>query len=129
LRKTKTREEILLLFESINTPLTANKIYSYLKCKNITLSSIYRTLDTFTINNILIKNTDSNGVAIYTLKQEKHSHYLECKNCHTKVELGYCPYHNINDKINDEFNFQVDEHNVVIYGTCKDCSKKNTTQI
>lgn len=122
LKKTKTREEILTLFETNTTPLTANGIYNALKDKNITLSSIYRTLETFTNENILIKNIDPKGIALYTRKQEKHSHYLECKNCHSKVELGYCPYHKINDDINDEFNFEVDEHNVVIYGTCKDCN-------
>jgi Fe2+ or Zn2+ uptake regulation protein len=89
LKKTKTREEILSLFESISTPLTANDIYEKLKNKNITLSSIYRTLETFTNQNILIKNIDPKGIAIYTLKQEKHTHYLECKNCHSKVELEY----------------------------------------
>ena len=124
LKKTKTREQLLSLFESTNTPLTANEIYEKLKDRNITLSSIYRTLDTFTNENILVKNIDQKGIAIYTLKQEKHSHYLECKSCHSKVELAYCPYHKINDDINDEFNFEVDEHNVVIYGTCKNCNKK-----
>ena len=118
------KQEVLILFESANTPLTANEIYERLKTKNITLSSIYRTLEKFTVENILIKNIDPKGTAIYTLKQEKHSHYLECKNCHSKVELGYCPYHKINDHINNEFNFEVDEQNVVIYGTCKDCNKK-----
>jgi len=59
LKKTKTREEVLILFESANTPLTANEIYERLKTKNITLSSIYRTLEKFTVENILIKNIEN----------------------------------------------------------------------
>lgn len=124
MKKTKTREEILNLFSKSTEPLTANDIYQQLKDKGITLSTIYRSLDTFTASGLLIKGTDVSNVAIYTLKKEHHAHYLECKNCHTKVELEYCPYHKINDKINKDFNFKVDEQNVVIYGTCRDCSKE-----
>ena len=124
MKKTKTREEILSLFSIATEPLTAGEIYSELKDKDITLSTIYRSLETFTSTGILIKGTDANGVSIYTLKKEKHAHYLECKNCHTKVELEYCPYHKVNDKISKDFDFKVDEQNVVIYGTCKDCNKE-----
>ena len=124
LKKTRTRENILELFKNSPTPLTANDIYESLKDKNITLSSIYRTLETFSNQDLLIKDTDQKGIAIYTLKKDKHSHYLECKNCHKKTQLDYCPYHKVNHKINAEFDFLVDEHNVVIYGLCKDCNKK-----
>ena len=125
LKKTKTREEILSLFQNSNSPLMANDIFEKLKDKNITLSSIYRTLETFTNEGLIIKNLDPKGTALYTIKQEKHSHYLQCKNCKKKVELEYCPYHKINDKIGKDFDFEVDEHNVVIYGTCKNCNKKD----
>ena len=124
LKKTRTREYIIELFQNSSIPLTANDIFDQLKDKDITLSSIYRTLETFTTKDILIKDIDPKGIAIYTLKQEKHSHYLECKSCHSKIELGYCPYHKVNNKISNEFNFEVDEHNVVIYGTCYNCNKK-----
>ena len=125
LKKTKTREEIVALFEITNSPLNANDIFEKLRDKNITLSSIYRTLETFTNQGILIKDLDPKGTAIYTMKQEKHSHYLQCKNCNKKVELEYCPYHKVNDKISRQFDFEVDEHNVVIYGTCRNCNDSN----
>jgi len=124
LKKTRTRENVLEVFNKAKTPLNANIIYEKLKDKNITLSSIYRTLETFTKEDILMKDNDPNGTAIYTLKEDNHSHYLECKNCHTKVKLHYCPYDQANDEITEKFDFQVDERNVVIYGTCKDCNKK-----
>jgi len=123
LKKTKTRECVLNLFRKSKTPLSASDIFNKLKNSNITLSSIYRTLDTFTKEDILVKDLSPNGKGIYTLKDEHHAHYLECKNCHAKVKLHYCPYDKINDEINSKFNFEVDERNVVIYGICKDCKK------
>lgn len=124
LKKTKTRECVLKILESSNIPLSANDIYEKLKDNKITLSSIYRTLDTFSKEKILIKDTNVEGIAIYTLKKDKHYHYLECKKCHNKIKLEFCPYHKINEQIKKKSKFEVDEHNVVIYGTCEDCQKK-----
>ena len=57
LKKTKTREQVQSLLTQISSPLSANEIYERLKNNNITLSSIYRTLDTFTNKGIIIKDT------------------------------------------------------------------------
>lgn len=123
LKKTKTRDFVKNILESTTTPLTANEIYGLLKNDNITLSSIYRTLDAFTKESIIVKDTNNVGTAIYTLAKDEHCHYLECKECHKKIKLDYCPYHKINYQIHKKTNFTVDEQNVVLYGTCKDCKK------
>ena len=123
LKKTKTRENVIHLLENSPTPLTANEIFDKLKDKDITLSSIYRTLDTFTREKLIIKNTNDLGIATYTIQKDEHCHYLECKNCHDKIKLDYCPYDKANAQIKKNSQFEVDEHNVVIYGTCKDCQK------
>lgn len=121
LKKTKTRESVLTIFENSTTPLSAYDIYENLKNDNITLSSIYRTLDTFSKENIIIKDTNNKGTAIYALNKDDHCHYLECKSCHKKIKLDYCPYHKVNEQIKKKSNFFVDEQNVVIYGTCESC--------
>ncbi|MBE5738149.1 MAG: transcriptional repressor [Clostridiales bacterium] len=123
LKKTKTREKVMHLLEVTSTPISANEIYEVLSNDGITLSSIYRTLDCFCKNELVIKETNPQGVAIYTLKQEEHSHILECKECHNKTKLDYCPYHKANENIKNKHNFFADEENIVIYGTCKDCMK------
>ena len=123
MKKTRTRESIIKLLKSVNTPMSASDIFNSLKDKDITLSSIYRTLDTFYKENMLIKDLDHNGTAIYTLHKDTHEHYLECKECHKKIKLDFCPYHKINSTIKKEYDFLVDEKNLVIYGLCKDCNK------
>jgi len=122
LKKTKTRKRVEEILLSADTPLTANDIYTILHQEQITLSSIYRTLDTYTKEGIIAKENNIDGIAIYTLKQDDHHHFLECKNCHKKIKLDYCPYHQANSKIKKNNAFEVDETNVV-YGTCKDCKK------
>ena len=123
LKNTKTRKLVMETLSSSSTPMTASELFECLQDKSITLSSIYRTLEIFCKEKLIIKDTDNKGVAIYTILEE-HCHYLECNNCHKKIKLDYCPYHKINNKINKEYNFTVDEHNVVIYGTCENCMKK-----
>jgi len=122
LKKTRTRERVENILEHADIPLSASDIFENLKAEHITLSSIYRTLDTYTKEGLISKETNTEGTALYTLKKDEHSHFLECKSCHKKIKLSYCPYHKINHQIKKENNFFVDETNVV-YGTCKDCKK------
>lgn len=122
LKNTKTRELIKELLNSSHSPLSASEIFDKLKGQGITLSSIYRTLDTFYKNNIISKEITTDGVSLYSILKEEHSHFLECKNCHSVIELNYCPYHKVNAQIKAKHHFLVDEHNVVIYGLCSKCS-------
>lgn len=122
LKKTRTREIIKELLNNSKAPLSAYDIFNLLKDKDITLSSIYRTLDTFYKNNIVTKETSSTGTSQYCVIKENHTHYLECKICHKIIELDYCPYHKVNELITKKHSFVVDEHNVVIMGLCKNCN-------
>jgi len=124
MKNTKTRNKVMEVLSTSNSPLTAGDIFDVLDKDNITLSSIYRTLDKFTEEKIVIKDSNSSGTAIYTLHKDEHNHFLECKKCHKQIILDYCPYHKANEKIKKTSNFTVDEHGVVIYGTCKDCNQK-----
>lgn len=123
LKKTKTRENVIELLENATTPMSANDIFHKLKNDKITLSSIYRTLNTFYKEKMVIRD-NIEGTAVYTLLKEDHYHYLECKVCHNKIKLDYCPYHKANNQIKKQLNFVVDEHNVVLIGTCSNCNKK-----
>ena len=125
LKRTKTREKVKEILENSNIPMSAADIYEKLKDDGITLSSIYRTLDTFTSEDIVVKDIDNNGTAMYSMHKENHCHYLECKTCHNKIKLDYCPYHNVNKRIKNKTKFEVDEQNVILYGTCENCQKKN----
>ena len=123
LKSTKSRTEILTLLKKQKSPITANEIFDKLRNKKITLSTIYRTLETFSKNGILKKEIPQSGTAVYFLAPEEHCHILECKKCHNTIKLAYCPYDKANVKIKKDTNFQVDEENVVIYGLCKECNK------
>jgi len=125
MKKTRTREVVLNILEKSSTPMSAYDIFESVKDEKITLSSIYRTLSTFHDKKMVIKDS-INGTAVYTILKDTHHHYLECNICHKKIMLDYCPYHKVNEQIYKKLNFKVDEHNVVLYGTCEDCNKKQS---
>lgn len=127
LKNTKTRQRVKETLSHASTPLTPAEIYNQLKDENITLSSIYRTLETFTRENIVIKASDQKGTALYTLNIDDHCHYLKCKCCHAEIKLDYCPYHKINHQLSHKYNFDIDENNVVIYGLCENCKNNKKT--
>ncbi len=124
LKNTKSRNLILNFLKQQDVPVTANDIFQNLIDEKITLSTIYRTLEKFTNQKIIKKEVDKNGTALFFLPQNQHCHILECKKCHNQIKLKYCPYENINKKIKHDTNFQVDEENIVIYGICNSCNKK-----
>ena len=124
LKNTKTRTLVREILDKSNSPLTPAEIFEKLKTLDVTLSSIYRTLDAFTKEDVVIKANDQKGTALYTLNKDDHYHYLECKNCHQKIQLNYCPYHKVNHELSKKYNFDIDESNVVIYGVCNNCKTK-----
>lgn len=126
LKRTKTRELVYKELENSKLPLSAAQIFLSLEKLSITLSSIYRTLNAYAKHNIIIKQTDSNGVSFYSLNKDEHDHFLICKSCEGKITLDYCPYHEINQQLKAKHGFVIDEHNVVLYGTCKRCIKSKT---
>ena len=125
LKKTKTRELVKSILDSSSKPLSAYDIFEQLKDKEITLSSIYRTLDTFNTNGIVTKDTSNNKISKYSIIKKEHQHFLECRECHSSTPLDFCPYHTANKKIKNETKFTVDEHNLIIFGICDTCNKGN----
>lgn len=123
LKKTKTRELVTKELERSHLPLSAAQLFAKLKKEGVTLSSIYRTLNAFLKCNLIKKETDASAVAYYSLIKEEHMHFLICKNCEQKVALNYCPYHEVNLQIKTKYNFEIDEHNVILYGTCEKCQQ------
>ena len=76
LKNTKTRTLVREILDKSNSPLTPAEIFEKLKTLDVTLSSIYRTLEAFTKEDIVIKAIDQKGTALYTLNKDDHCHYL-----------------------------------------------------
>lgn len=126
LKNTKGRALILSLLKDAKAPLTAEEIYSKLRNKGINLSTVYRTLNTFSEYGIVLKEVNKDKENIFTLIKDEHDdhHILVCSKCHKVVQLKGCPYHEVNEKIEEETGFKIHDHSTEIYGICPDCLAK-----
>lgn len=116
---TKARLSIYNLLKETDRCITADYIYS--KCKDINLSTVYRTLEIFLEKGIVDKFELGEGKSSYKLKNEDiHKHILECDLCHKEIEVP-CPMQQIEEILRNQTGFKVKEHNLTLKGICKEC--------
>lgn len=89
------------------------------KCNNINKSTIYRIIDLFLDNNIIIKKLNNNNEITYEINGNLDKHYIKCIKCHKKVSIDLCPLKNIDTK-----GYKIIKHSIIIDGICSDCLAK-----
>lgn len=124
LKKTKHRILVLKTLDKNEYPVSAEQLYFQLKKENINLSTIYRILNIFEEKGIVKKEVNQNKENVYSLVLKEDSHYLVCVKCHKRTPLPGCPYHEINEQIEEETGYQILDHNTEIYGICPECKNK-----
>jgi Fur family ferric uptake transcriptional regulator len=123
LKHTKARKLILNIFNENNKALTAEEIYEKVKDNSINLSTVYRTLQTFSDSNIINKELRKDGTYIYFLKTKVHHHVLICNVCKKRIDIDTCPFEKILTQIQFKTGFKVNDLNLELYGTCIECQK------
>lgn len=115
IKVTTPRLAVLEAIKNLDDKSTIKNII--FSCTSIDKSTIYRTIETLIEKNILDKEIVNNEVT-YHLKGE-HRHYLNCVNCHERVEIKECPFDD--EEIQG---FKILNHSLNIDGLCKKCQKK-----
>jgi len=126
LKKTKHRQCVLSILENAKKPLSAMEVFSDIEESGDTiwLSTIYRILDLFVKNNMVLKiNVMDSDVALYELNHFVHKHYAICIGCNKIIAMENCPMEAFIPKVNDS-DFHVIGHNLEIYGYCKNCQPR-----
>ncbi len=121
MRLTKHRKQILDIFmESLDNLYSADMLYEVLD-KQINLATIYRSLELFQKEGLLAKSI-IDGSAYYYYTAKDHHHYMICLQCHSKIKIDCMVHHAIDDTASKE-GFQVKQHDLTVYGYCKNCHK------
>lgn len=116
LKCTRQRMEILTVLKNTAAPVTAEILFS--KLTNLSLSTVYRTLDKFTEAGLVSKQILGIGNEMYyELTYMKHRHYAVCLSCHRVRYLDGCPVKEIGMK-----DFTVTGHRLELFGYCRDCA-------
>lgn len=118
IKRTQQREELLRILTESRVPMTAEEIFK--GTKQISLATVYRTLETFCDKGVLVKISVGNAEKkYYEPAREAHRHYAVCLECGKLEHVDVCPVHDI--AIGD---FEVTGHRLELYGYCAACREK-----
>lgn len=124
-KNTRSRKAVIEILEKADTALSAEEIFLRIKeaGKAINLSTVYRTLELLGKNGLSEKTEISDGKARFALTGEGHKHHLICTNCHKMIEIGICPFEELEKDVMRKTSFDITGHKLEIYGLCPACKK------
>lgn len=133
LKMTESRSKILTLLSKTDQHMTAEDIYKHFATseKPANFSTIYRTLQQFVENNIIIKHYfESQPQAYYEIAPADHHDHLLCLDCGRVIEFVDQIIEQRQIDIATEHGFVIDSHTLHLQGRCQtnQCQYKNVTQ-
>lgn len=130
LKFTNQRKDIFDFFlKNQDKHMSAEEILAEIEKGNseIGLATIYRTLQLFTDTGIIIKHDFDDNRSRYELKTDNNihnHHHLICQLCGKIIEVNMDLMDDLEKEIEDEYEFEITNHIVKLYGYCKDCKDK-----
>ena len=128
-----TGQRLLVLETMAEHPgehLTAEEIFDLARRNypEIGLATIYRTLQVLVELNVVDKISFDDGFARYELIEELDSerhHHAICIGCKTVISLEEDLLEALEQELMENLGFAVTDHEVKLYGYCKECRLKN----
>lgn len=110
--------------------LSTEEIYEYVKvkCPEIGLATVYRTLLLLDRLELIYKLDLDDGCNRYELNKHKDDHrhhHLICTQCGSVAEVEGDLLENLEEEILRKNKFLVKDHRVKFYGYCEKCRNKN----
>lgn len=112
--------------------LTAEEIYDCVKEEypEIGLATVYRTVQLLSDLNVIDKLSLDDGYIRYEIgKMEQanshHHHHLICLNCGKVFAFEDDLLETLEERIRNTLNFQVVDHEVKLFGYCKNCNEQS----
>ena len=126
LRKTKERNIILSLIYQYPYHFTVEELYIYMKKKQIKISraTLYNTIDLLLECNLIKKHLFDDRSFFYEKAYKKHQHdHIICKKCSKIVEFCDPRLNQIIEDIAQINSFEINNHELYLYGLCEECKK------
>lgn len=119
-RDTKQRRAIRQVMEAAERPLSSEEVLDAAQglIPGLGLATVYRTLNALQQERLLVPVDIPGHPSRYEKAGLKHHHHFACTGCRRVFELTGCSY--AGDK-GVPRGFQVEGHEVILYGHCRDC--------
>lgn len=117
--------------------LTAEEIYECVKVQypEIGLATVYRTIQLLSELNLIDKLNLDDGYVRYEIgkmgnfNEGHHHHHLICLDCGKVLSFEDDLLETLEDRIKKSMNFEVVDHEVKLFGHCKECLEKKEESI
>lgn len=129
-----TSQRLLVLEVMAEHPgehLTTEEIYDLVRisCPEIGLATIYRTVQVLSDLHLIDKVSFDDGIARYELGVEgsdarHHHHHAICMECGKVISFEDDLLETLEQAIRDRIGFEVVDHEVKLYGYCKECRQR-----
>ncbi len=123
-RKTRQREAVCRVFTESGIPLGPHEVLRTAQnhVPGIGIATVYRIIRGLLAEGWLIPIELPGRPPLYQHSQAPHQHYFQCRQCVTMVPVA-CPARAI--KRLAPSGFQLEHHEMVLYGLCADCQGRN----
>lgn len=125
---TPQRKAVLeIIIENDDKHLSSEEIYDYVKvkCPEIGLATVYRTVLLLVELDVLSKLNLDDGFIRYELNEHDgdshHHHHLICSECGKILEVKEDLLESLESQIEKKYEFEIRDHKLKFYGLCKDC--------
>lgn len=125
---TPQREKILcVLLENKDNHLSAEDVYTLVKKRmpDVGLATVYRSLELFLEHNIIHCVDFGDGRKRYEYgnqEGEHHHHHAICMKCNKVIEINDDLLEELENQVYREHGFKVDNHELKLFGYCKECA-------
>lgn len=84
------------------------------------LATVYRSLDALKLEGVVQVRTLANGESLYSSMQED-KHHLTCLQCGMSIPIDRCPVHELENQLNQSYQFKIFYHTLEFFGLCTEC--------
>lgn len=129
--KVTSQRELIFetLLNSTGSHLSPEELHEIVnkKDKDIGIATVYRTLLLFEELGLVYKDDFDDNRARYELSRgdEHHHHHLICNSCGDIIEVKHDLLDDIEDYIEENYKFDIFDHDLKFYGLCSDCRKED----
>ena len=125
IKVTNERTSIIGILRKTNLPLTPAEIYLQVKTQlpKANLTTVYRNLEMLEDLRLLKRLAfNQTGFSYELLTNRPHHHHAVCKKCGRVEDLENISEKFV-DKISQQTNFKIEDHNLEFFGLCENCQK------
>jgi Fur family ferric uptake transcriptional regulator len=121
-KRTRSQEKVLALLKNLGRSVSAQEIYMELRksSQGLGLATVYRALEALKIDGVVQVRTLASGESLYGSIQEDR-HHLTCLQCGASIPIDECPVHDLEDRLNQSYQFKIYYHTLEFFGLCMTC--------